>query len=795
MLKREIRHPPEHIYPPDPWRIVERRWPGELRERSETVFSLSNGYLGVRGTFEEGRPSLTPGTFVNGFHETWPIEHAEAAYGLATTGQTIVNVPDATVLKLYVDDEPLFLPVANMREYARVLDMRDGTLTRELLWSTPSGKHVQVRSCRLVSLAHRHISAMSYEVTLLTHAAPVVIASHVINRQDATLADEVQDDRVGDPRLAKRFDHRVLEPYEHSVDGGRFTYGYRTANSRMTLAVAVDHVVDVEVPFEMVSTCDGDGGELAISIDATPGRTIRVVKYAAYQTSRSVPVPELLRRCTRTLDRVVKHGLDQLLAEQREQLDHFWERADIRVTATENSVRLQQALRWNLFQLGQASWRAEGSGIPAKGLTGQAYDGQYFWDTEIFVLPFLDYTHPRIARNLLRFRHTMLDAARRRARLLGQRGALYPWRTINGEEASAYFLAGTAQYHIDAAIAHAVERYVRVRDDVRLLAEVGAEILVETARFWEDLGFYREDGRFSIHEVTGPDEYTTVVNDNAYTNLMARANLRGAVAALDRLERERPDAHAAILVDLGVTPAEVASWQRAADAMYVPYDEERGIHPQDSSFLEREVWDLAATPPEQFPLLLHHHPLVIYRHQVLKQADVVLAMFLLGDEFSLDQKRRNFEYYDPLTTGDSSLSAAIQSVVASEIGDADRAMEYFRYTLLMDLADLAGNVSDGVHVASAGGTWLATVFGFGGVRDHGGRLSFAPQLPDIWTSLEFTVRFRDRQVAITLDHDTHCYELTSGDPLEVTIHGTTHKLVEGEPLELSASRGGDPDGS
>ena len=447
-------------------------------------------------------------------------------------------------------------------------------------------------------------------------------------------------------------------------------------------------------------------------------------------------------------------------------------------------VRVQQAVRWNVFQLCQASWRTEGAGIPAKGLTGSAYDGHYFWDTEAYVLPFLAYTQPRIARNILRFRHSMLPKARERAATLDLRGALFPWRTINGEESSALYQAGTAQYHLNADIAYAVRRYVDVRGDVDLLAEVGAEILVETARMWQDLGFYGDDGRFHLHGVTGPDEYTAVVNDNAFTNLMARLNLNWAAHALRVLAEERPERHEALAYDLRLTPEEVAEWERAAAAMYVPHDEATGVTPQDESFLQRERWDLEATPADRFPLLLHYHPLVIYRRQVLKQADVVMAMFLLGNEFDLEQKRRNFAYYDPITTGDSSLSASVQSIVAAEIGDERSAVRYFDFALLMDLADLAGNVSDGVHVASAAGAWMSLVFGFGGVRDHDGRLTIDPHLPRRFDRLSFPLRFRDRQLRVTLTHDEERYALEEGKPLEVVVRGRPCTLTVGDPLVL-----------
>ena len=788
MLKREIVVPPEHLYPPDEWRVVEARYSEEFFERAETVFSLGNGFVGVRGTFEEGRPSLSPGTFINGFHETWPIVHAEQAHALARDGQTIVNVPDVTIIKLYVDDEPLFVPTARVQDYARVLDMRAGTLTREFVWVTAAGKHVRVRSCRIVSLEHRHVVAMTYEVTVLDAAAPVAICSLVLNRQDSHKGGGRPERRPGDPRLATVLPHRVLNASVTELAEQRIVLGYETTNSRMTLGVGVDHVIDAASPYRVEGRLNGgDTGEVIVTADARPGVPIRLTKYAAYQASRSIEVPELADRCRRTLDRAERDGFDALAEAQRANLDRFWDRADIRVRMRQSSVRQQQAIRWNLYQVAQASWRAEGAGIPAKGLTGQAYEGHYFWDTEVYVLPFLSYTQPRIARNLLRFRHSMLNRARERARAVSQRGALFPWRTVNGAEASSNFQAGTAQYHINADIAYAITRNASITGDIRLLGDVGAEILTETARLWQDLGFYGSDEKFHIHGVTGPDEYTTVVNDNTYTNLMARLNLNSAAATVRRLRQERPEDYIALAHAVKLQPAEVESWERAAAAMHVPFDEARGIHPQDDTFLDREVWDLDSTPREKFPLLLHYHPLVIYRHQVLKQADIVLAMFLLGNEFSREQKRRNFEYYDPLTTGDSSLAACVQSIIAAEIGNRRQALEYFEYALHMDLGDVAGNASDGVHIASAAGVWSALVFGFGGVRDYDGQLSFTPALPHSWKQLAFSLRFRGRQIRVQLSQDEEQYLLDEGDPLKVIIRGEPHLLTPGTAIAVKVS--------
>jgi alpha,alpha-trehalose phosphorylase len=786
IFRREIVPPPEHLYPPDEWRIVEARWSEQYSDRAETIFALSNGYVGVRGTLDEGRPSLAPGSFINGFHETWPIVHAEEAHGLARVGQSICNVPDATVLELFVDDEPLYLPTARIREYARVLDMRSGVLHRDLVWSTAAGKHVTVRSSRIVSLEHRHLVAISYEVSV-DRAAPVAIVSRVVNRMDQGKDHRYEPGATVDPRLGRRLAHRVLQ--ERLAEDRRETtlLGYETANSHMTLAVGIHHVIDTPTPHRLATSVTSELAEAVLTADAQAGVPIRILKYVVYQTSRSVPPHDLAARCERTLERTVATGFDVLADQQRQNLDRFWDRADVVVVERRQPVRFQQAVRWNLFQLGQASWRAEGSGIPAKGLTGAAYDGHYFWDTEAYVLPFLAYTQPRIARNLLRFRHSMLPRARDRAAALDLRGALFPWRTINGDESSAAYQAGTAQYHLNADIAYAIRRYIDVRGDVGLLVEMGAEILVETARMWEDLGFYGEDGCFHLHGVTGPDEYTALVNDNAFTNLMARLNLNYAAIAVRRLEADHPEAHAALCFELGLHSAEVDAWERAASAMYVPYDETTGITPQDDSFLKREVWDLEGTPSDRYPLLLHFHPLVIYRHQVLKQADVVMAMFMLGNEFTIEQKKRNFAYYEPLTTGDSSLSACIQSIVASEIGEDHAAGLHFRFALLMDLADVAGNVSDGVHVASAAGAWMALVFGFGGVRDFDARLTIDPHLPAHFDELAFSLRFRDRQIRVTLRHDWERYLVDEGDPLDVTIRGVAHRLAPGVALDLGAA--------
>ena len=787
-------------FPVDPWRLIDTRYSEE--GVGETLFSVGNGYLGLRGNHIEGRGAQEHGTFINGLHETWPIRHAEQAYGFAEVGQTIVNAPDAKVMRVYVDDEPISLDDADVREYRRTLDMRTGVLERHVVWETPSGKRVRMRDERIVSFEERHLAVLRLEVVVENADAPVTISCQLLNRQDG--AGVYAGTPIGtkaaafDPRKAEKIADRVLEPAEHWQDGLRSALSYRVADSGMTVAVVADHIVETENEYNARTLVEPDIAKNVFRVQAKAGVPITVTKLVSYHTSRGVPPRELVDRCRRSLDRAAQEGVDTVFRRQREWLNAFWERSDVQIGGRDD---LQQATRWCLFQLAQASARADGAGVPAKGVSGSGYSGHYFWDTEIYVLPFLTYTSPRWAYNALRARVAMLPAARRRAAQLNEAGALFPWRTINGEEASAYYAAGTAQYHINADISFALGKYVRATGDEEFLRREGADIAIETARLWATLGFWRAsrlgDGAagdgietFHIHGVTGPDEYTTVVNDNLYTNVMARYNLRYAAKIVREIRESYPEDYVKLVDRTGLGPGEAEAWDRAAEAMYIPYSEGLGIHPQDSLFLEREVWDLANTPAEQRPLLLHFHPLVIYRFQVLKQADVVLALFLQGNHFSPEEKKADFDYYDPLTTGDSTLSAVVQSILAAEVGYQDLAQKYFEQSLFVDLHDLHHNAADGVHVASAGGVWTALVCGFGGMRDYAGDLSFDPRLPAAWPSLSFPLQWQGSTLQVTVTKDELRVQVRSGPPVPFSVRDTAYiATTEDEVIVPLADQG------
>ncbi len=791
MLRKRLI-PPRDLFPISPWSLQVTRFARELTAQfigpSETAFALSNGYLGLRGNHEEGRPVSEAGTFLNGFYEHRPIVYGETAYGFPTQGQTMLNCPDGKLIKLYVDDEPFDLEQSEVLAYDRRLDLREGVLSRDLVFLTPTGKRVRLSSRRLVSFHYRHLAAIQYDVMLEDADAELIISSELVNSHPLPV-------ETADPRMAQGFVGRVLNPQGHETQGMRALLSYRTKSSGLTLGCGMDHAVETECAVSAAASCEDDTAAIVFRIRGIAGQPCRIVKFLAYHHGPNATPHEIRSQTAWTLDRAMEEGFDAILDRQRTYVRDFWDRADVEVEGGATPEK-QQVIRWNLFQLLQASARAEGCGIGARGLTGQTYEGHYFWDTEIYVLPFLIYTSPGAARNILKHRYDQLDKARARALELGHPGATFPWRTINGHEASAYYAAGTAQYHINADVIYALRKYVEATGDQEFLYRYGAEMAVETARFWLDLGGFseRHDNCFVINGVTGPDEYTAVVNNNYFTNVMARENFSYAATVVRMLQQDHPDHFATLRARTAVTEKEVAGWEEAADRMYLPVDERLGIHPQDDSFLDKAKWDFAGTPEDNYPLLLHYHPLNLYRHQVLKQADTLLAMFLLGDQFSYEEKKKNFDYYDPLTTHDSSLSVCIQSIVAAEIGYMDKAREYFNFAVAMDLSDVGGNMMNGVHIASIGGSWMALVYGFAGMRDHGGDITFEPRLPEGWKKLAFRLTVRGNRLDVEVRREATAYSLLDGEGLTVTHEGAPLHLTPKTP-DVTRPNTRKPDGT
>jgi alpha,alpha-trehalose phosphorylase len=748
----------------EPWNLREIHLDLGLMAQTESVFALANGHLGWRGNLDEGEPHGLPGSYLNGFYEVRPLPYAEAAYGLPESGQEVINVTNGKIIRLFVDDEPFDVRYGKLRAHERMLDFRAGVLNRTAEWESPAGKVVRVSCIRLVSFTQRAVGAICYEVEPVGSEARIAVQSELVANEQMPMVS-------ADPRVAAALDNPLVSEYSHADRTGMaVVMSHTTRVSGLRVAAIMDHVIDGPSHVQADSRAFDDGGLVTMATVLKPGEKLRVIKFVAYGWSHQRSLEAVRDQAWAAVSAAKATGWDGLLAEQRKYLDDFWDRADVEV---DGDAEVQQAVRFALFHVLQAGARAERRAIPAKGLTGPGYDGHAFWDTEMFVLPALTLTAPDAAVNALRWRHSTLSLATERAAQLGLKGAAFPWRTIAGQECSGYWPAGTAAFHINADIADAVVRYVDATGDEEFGRGQGMELLTQTARLWRSLGHHDAQGRFHIDGVTGPDEYSAIADNNIYTNLMARHNLLAAADAAKRY----PDRAA----ELGVDSEESASWRDAADAMFIPFDETLGVHPQAEGFTRHQVWDFAHTAPDQYPLLLHFPYFDLYRKQVVKQADLVLAMQMRAQEFTAEQKARNFDYYEALTVRDSSLSACTQAVMAAEVGQLDLAYDYLGEAALMDLRDLENNTRDGVHIASLAGTWVALVSGFGGLRHWNGTINFVPHLPDGLTRLAFSLLIRGRRLRVEITHADATYSLANGHPLEIMHYGEKLSLAARKP--------------
>ena len=783
-MKMKPYEHPEALYPYHEWSLGEDAYNDENNQRSESVFALGNGYIGMRGNFEEGyygrEGSSVTGNYLNGFFDSEPIVYPEGAYGYPSRNQAMLNVTDAKIIELRIEGQLFHLNAGTVHRYERKLDMKKGILHRLVEWESPAGHRVLLQIRRMVALQHKHLAAVHYEVKSLNFDGVVTFHSIMdgkIARQEAT-----DDPRLGGGNAEPSL---LLEGSGH--DEAFVWMKQRTRHTQFALFTSMSHALHSSAGYETTEKVDGERISAEFAVPVLKGEAVSLTKYISYHTSKDYPEDELIGRSAKVLQMAGDTGFEGLALEQQAYLDNFWSRTDVEING---DPALQQGIRFNAFQLLQSVGRDGVTNIGAKGLTGEGYEGHYFWDTEMYMLPFFTFTQPEISKALLEFRYATLGKARERAVVMSQKGALYPWRTIDGEENSSYFPAGTAQAHINADIAYGLKQYVQATGDYDFLAAKGAEILFETSRFWADLGHYNpaRGGAFCIDAVTGPDEYTAIVNNNAYTNLMVQDQLNFAVETAGLLREKYAQDYERLQQSIGLTEGEIEGWQEAAQKMFIPFDEALGIYAQDDTFLSKRKWDFDNTPADKYPLLLNFHPLVIYRHQVLKQADLVMALFLLGEKFTLADKIRNYNYYEPLTTHDSSLSPCIHSIVSAEIGDLEEAYSYFDRTVRMDLDDINRNAKDGLHTAAMSGSWMSIVNGFGGMRLYEGVLSFNPVLPSQWDSYRFKMVSHGQLVDIFVSRQEVVYTLLEGEGLEIKHKGHPLMLNPQTPVSIPSNK-------
>ncbi|NLK64361.1 MAG: beta-phosphoglucomutase [Tissierellia bacterium] len=698
----------------------------------ETLMSLGNGYVGVRGYLEEFEyPGSVRGNYINGIYERVSMVHAEWAWGFPLESDRMPNLIDLTKVLIVLDGEEVIID-GKIKDFKRELNFEKGLSCRSYKYITKSGKYAKIHFEQLISFTHKELRSW----TLNIEYDGEIQVKNYINFKISNISSK------GDPRIAPtKIPLIQIERAKYEDNEGQI----RLNTIRSGLKVVIDFQ-DSGV-FDSFDS-KGDEGLNITFISKGQLKLNRLIKY--WDSLRNVNSEYVSKK--------------ELYINQRKYLEDFNRRCSIDML---DNKELDNAINFMKFHLLQSTSQDIYGNIAAKGLSGEGYEGHYFWDTEIFLFPVWLLWDDKRARNFLLYRFNQLNAARSRALEMGHgKGACFPWRTISGIESSGYFPAGSAQYHINFDIAYTFIQWWLVNKDIDFLADYSMELLLETARTALEIGSFQSDG-FHIHCVTGPDEYTAMVSDNYYTNKMAQYNLRWAVKLWRILKTKRPNSWVKLKKNLNIDDYEIDNMEKAADQMFFVYDEERDIIGQDSTFLTKPAW------PEENnlrPLLLHYHPLTIYRHQILKQADTALALYLLSDEDE-ELMKRTFYYYENINSHDSSLSPCISVLMACRFKDSQLAYKHFMDSVYMDIKDLSHNTSDGLHMANMGGTLISVLSGFGGVRIKEEDLHINPYVPKQLGRIRFKFSWRKTVLEVFIDGEKVDIKKVSGPATEVILKG------------------------
>ena len=726
------------------WQISEDTFNPETKHMrsQETVYTVGNGYFCTRGTFDEGYSRATPATLLFGVFDAVPIAKEELA-----------NAPDWTSLGLIINGERFRLDKGKILDYHRTLDMQEGILRRTVHWETPTGIRVKINSERVASLADNHVGMVRYSVTNEDSNLPLDIALWT-NFNTA----------VGN------YDLMHWETVDQGFEGEVMWLESETKKTKVQLAQTMTFTTTLpECRTEYISSYIAPS--IRIYGKLAPGETMEAEKLVVMYTTRDgvEPVPTAIGHHRKLFDTTTgepaKKGLvyDHLLIKHKEAWQQFWQEADVIIEGDEKS---QLAIRYNIYQLRiNSSAHDDRYSIAAKGLTGFGYRGHIFHDTEIFMLPFFTHVLPDFARNLLHYRYHLLPAARKKAASNGYEGAQYPWEsTLDGEETTPSsiihpetgevipVLNGFIEYHISASVAHAVQSYWEVTGDDEFMQNYGAEIVLSTATFWGSRVEKDTDGAYEITNVIGPDEWHEHVNNNAFTNYMARQNILDALKDLRWLQTTAPSKARDLVQQLHLTDERLQHWQDVIEKLRIPQDPQTKVFEQFDGFFQLEELDQDQFKgrKDSYQGIMGIH--AVQKYRIIKQADVLMLLTVLNQNFDLETKRANWDYYYPITDHDygSSLTPAFHVILACELGLVDAAYKQFVLGGLVDLENLRGNTPEGIHTACSGAVWQATVFGFAGLKVNADGYTTNPVWPSDWTRLAFKFRHKGELISIDL---------------------------------------------
>jgi kojibiose phosphorylase len=757
------------------WLIVEDGFDAARANTYETLFTTGNGYVGTRGSLEEGHEGALPGTFLRGV-----FDHHDSAV------PDLVKAPDWLMLAVVAGGVRLDVTSASVVRHRRVLDLREGALFRDTVFEDDQGRRTRVETVRFASSADQHLCCLRARITPENHTAEIIVRSGIdgtgYNLDRRPIYAEPPPD---DPQMTwhkwARSRHLDEVAREQLPDG--IYLETRTIETGVTIGYAARTTVSpaAECGAEQRYKCI----EQVARAQVAAGDTLTVDKLVAVYTSRDVPAASVRPACLDELYRHAATGFEGCRERNRSAWQAQWADSDVTIGGDPDTTR---AVRFNVYQLLIAANESDPRvNIGANALTGERYRGHTFWDTEVFMLPFFIYTQPATARALLLYRYHTLDGARQNARDGGFRGARYAWESAGtGVETTPKWTwdgahriwMGEEEIHVTAAVAYGLIAYVAATGDHALMTDYGAEILFETSRFWASRLEAVPDGRYALSRVVGPDEFHEHVDNSAYTNYLVRWHLQQAAHVYAGLAVSHPGELASLSERIGLGQDEVEDWLTKAEQIRLPARNGHEVIEQFDGYFGLETLPVAhdGNDMPMYPPGYHHYNLAGIN--LIKQADVVMLTYLLPDEFPEDVTRANYDFYEPLTLHKSSLSTAIHSIIGIEVGDPRRAVQYFRRAAFVDLLDNQGNSAEGIHIASAGGTWQTIVCGFGGFRVRNGRMTFKPWLPPDWTAVRFRLKWHRNTVSVSVNHTSVTFVLSGPEGTGEVI------IVDGRKIEL-----------
>lgn len=753
------------------WQIIEEGFNAHYNKISESIFSIGNGRMGQRANFEEAYSGDSlQGSYVAGVYYPDKTRVGWWKNGYPEYFAKVLNAPSWISIHFSIDNQKLDLAKCQVVNFVRTLDMKSGLLTRTFSAILPDGKQVNVEAKRFCSMAHGEVGAIRYSLTAVNFSAKATISL-------AVDADVVNKD--------SNYDEKFWEEV------------YKKADDQQAIVVAQTKKTHFHVATGMRYAILQDGKEVSkrinleerekyagniVQVDLSQGKDIVVYKYGAVLSSENHPKEKLVDRCQQVLNNAIGKGFDKLFDEHAAVWSHKWDECDITI---EGDIAAQQGIRFNIFQLTQTyTGEDERLNIGPKGFTGEKYGGSTYWDTEAYCLPFyLGTAEQQVAKNLLIYRHKHLQRAIENAGKLGFKNgaALYPMVTMNGEECHNEWEITFEEIHRNGAIAYAIFDYIRYTGDEGYLASHGLDVLVGISRFWaQRVNFSKDKNKYVMLGVTGPNEYENNVNNNWYTNYIARWTLNYTLESLAKVKASSAQDYSRIESNLSLKADETTLWKKIADSMYFPEDKTRGVYLQQDGFLDKELMNVSELPKEDRPLNQKWSWDRILRSCFIKQADVLQGIYFFEDDFDKETIKRNFDFYEPMTVHESSLSPCVHVILASKLGYEEKAYEMYLRTSRLDLDDYNNDTEDGCHITSMAGTWLSVIKGFGGMRIRNGMLHFTPFIPKKWKSYSFRIEFRGRVVKIKVSNQRVETTLVSGDPFEI--------MINHEPISLSHNR-------